>query len=97
LIVTGVQTCALPIFEQFGIEIGSHVVELGGVTARVGAQHAAPLPVALNRYADESPVRCLDADAEREMIARIDAAKAAGDTLGGRSEERRVGQGGRCR
>src|SRR2546428_7043429 len=68
---------------QFDIEIGSHVVELGGVTARVGAQHAAPLPVALNRYADQSPVRCLDADAEREMIARIDAAKAAGDTLGG--------------
>jgi chorismate synthase len=28
-------------------------------------------------------VRCLDPDAEREMIARIDAAKAAGDTLGG--------------
>jgi chorismate synthase len=28
-------------------------------------------------------VRCLDAGAEREMIARIDAAKAAGDTLGG--------------
>src|SRR5881296_1251632 len=31
------------LLEQFGIEIGSHVVELGGVTARVGAQHAAPL------------------------------------------------------
>src|SRR5439155_1000387 len=29
------------------------------------------------------PVRCLDAAAEQEMIARIDAAKAAGDTLGG--------------
>jgi len=28
-------------------------------------------------------VRCLDPDAEKEMIARIDAAKAAGDTLGG--------------
>ncbi len=71
------------LLEQFGIEIGSHVVELGGVTARVGAQHAAPLPTPLNRYADQSPVRCLDTDAEREMIARIDAAKAAGDTLGG--------------
>src|SRR5437773_610121 len=71
------------LLEQFGIEIGSHVVELGGVTARVGAQHAAPLPTPLNRYADQSPVRCLDPEAEREMIARIDAAKAAGDTLGG--------------
>ena len=101
------------LLEQFGIEIGSHVVELGGVTASigatagvgatagagatagvgaaagvgatagVGAQHAAPLPTPLNRYADQSPVRCLDPEAEREMIARIDAAKAAGDTLGG--------------
>jgi len=37
----------------------------------------------LNTAADASPVRCLDPEAEREMIARIDAAKAAGDTLGG--------------
>src|SRR2546430_5914752 len=73
------------LLEQFGIEIGSHVVELGGVKAGVGAQHAAPLPIPspLNAVADASPVRCLDPDAEREMIARIDAAKAAGDTLGG--------------
>ena len=73
------------LLEQFGTEIGSHVVELGGVKAGVGAQHAAPLPIPspLNAVADASPVRCLDAEAEREMIARIDAAKAAGDTLGG--------------
>src|SRR5205809_1679117 len=64
---------------QFGIEIGSHVVELGGVTARLPT----PLPVPINAAADASPVRCPDPDAEREMIARIDAAKAAGDTLGG--------------
>ena len=68
---------------EFGIEIGSHVVELGGVVARVGAQHAAPLPAQLNEKADQSPVRCLDPEAEQEMIRRIDAAKAAGDTLGG--------------
>jgi chorismate synthase len=64
---------------QFGIEIGSHVAELGGVVAKPPA----PLPTPLNAAADASPVRCLDAQAEREMIARIDAAKAAGDTLGG--------------
>ena len=68
---------------EFGIEIGSHVVQLGGVVARVGAQHAAPLPAHLNEKADQSPVRCLDPEAEQEMIRRIDAAKAAGDTLGG--------------
>ncbi|HTR20767.1 MAG TPA: chorismate synthase [Gemmatimonadales bacterium] len=64
---------------EFGVEIGSHVVELGGVSAK----HRTPLPAPLNPAADASPVRCLDAEAEREMIARIDAAKAAGDTLGG--------------
>src|SRR3989449_1040682 len=71
------------LLEQFGVGIGSHVVELGGVRAGAGAQHAAPLPARLNQAADASPVRCLDAAAETEMIARIDAAKAAGDTLGG--------------
>ena len=78
------------LLDEFGVEIGSHVVELGGVRAgagahpaQVGAQHAAPLPARLNQAADASPVRCLDAAAEAEMIARIDAAQAAGDTLGG--------------
>jgi chorismate synthase len=67
------------LLEQFGMEIGSHVVELGGVVAGPSD----PLPTPLNPAADRSPVRCLDPEAEREMIARIDAAKAAGDTLGG--------------
>src|SRR5205809_6276708 len=74
------------LLDQFGVEIGSHVVELGGVRAGagahpapVGAQHAAPLPARLNQAADASPVRCLDAAGETELIARIDAAKAAGD------------------
>jgi chorismate synthase len=64
---------------QFGIEIGSYVAELGGVIAKVPS----PLPTPLNEAADQSPVRCLDQAAEAEMIRRIDAAKAAGDTLGG--------------
>jgi len=71
------------LLREFNIEIGSHVAELGGVVAQVGAQHAAPLLGNINEIADQSPVRCLDKDAEAEMIARIDAAKAAGDTLGG--------------
>src|SRR5438067_11285403 len=74
------------LLEQFGIEVGSHVVELGGVGARHAvdrARHAVPIPSPLSAAADASPVRCLDPEAEREMIARIDAAKAAGDTLGG--------------
>jgi chorismate synthase len=67
------------LLEQFGVEIGSHVVELGGVVA----QSPVPIPQPLNAAADASPVRCLDPEAEKEMVARIDAAKAAGDTLGG--------------
>src|SRR6185503_9713707 len=67
------------LLEQFGVEIGSHVVELGGVTAQLPT----PLPLPLNAAADQSPVRCLDPEAEREIVARIDAAKKAGDTLGG--------------
>jgi len=67
------------LLEQFGVEIGSHVAELGGVTAR----YRSPLPAPLNQASDASPVRCLDPEAEKEMVARIDAAKAAGDTLGG--------------
>jgi chorismate synthase len=67
------------LLEQFGVEIGSHVVELGGVVAK----SPVPIPQPLNVAADASPVRCLDPEAETEMIARIDAAKAAGDTLGG--------------
>src|SRR2546426_477367 len=67
------------LLDQFGVEIGSHVVELGGVVA----QSPVPIPQPLNAASDASPVRCLDPEAEREMIARIDAAKAAGDTLGG--------------
>jgi len=67
---------------EFGVEIGSHVIALGGVEAAPPAR----LPVPLNPAADKSPVRCLDAAAEQAMIAKIDAAKAAGDTLGGVAE-----------
>ncbi len=66
----------------FGVEIGSHVVALGGTRAAPPD----PLPAPLNAAADRSPVRCLDADAERAMMAAIDAAKDAGDTLGGVAE-----------
>ncbi|MEO8193828.1 MAG: chorismate synthase [Gemmatimonadales bacterium] len=64
---------------ELGITIGSHVVELGGVTA----SSPETLPDDLNEAADASPLRTLDKAAEAEMIARIDASKKAGDTLGG--------------
>ncbi len=67
------------LLREFSIEVGSYVAELGGVVAKAPAV----LPSPLNEAADQSPVRCLDQDAEAEIIRRIDAAKAAGDTLGG--------------
>ncbi|HET7023905.1 MAG TPA: chorismate synthase [Gemmatimonadales bacterium] len=70
------------LLEEFGVEVGSHVVSLGGVAV----PRPDPLPVPLNAAADRSPVRVLDAAAEGEIIGRIDAAKKAGDTLGGEVE-----------
>ncbi|HEY1952438.1 MAG TPA: chorismate synthase [Gemmatimonadaceae bacterium] len=67
---------------ELGITVGSHIVHLGGVDAR----RPDKFPADLNAAADKSEVRTLDADAEREMIARIDAAKADGNTLGGVAE-----------
>ncbi|MFL5594800.1 MAG: chorismate synthase [Gemmatimonadaceae bacterium] len=67
---------------EFDVSLGSHVVHLGGVDARRPEQ----MPTHLNAAADQSQLRTLDPDAEREMIARIDAAKADGNTLGGIAE-----------
>jgi chorismate synthase len=67
---------------EFGIRIGSHVVMLGGVEARTPAE----LPADLNAAADASPLRTLDPVAEQQMIEAIDAAREAGDTLGGTFE-----------
>jgi chorismate synthase len=67
---------------EFGIRIGSHVVMLGGVEAATPD----PLPEDLNAAADASPVRTLDGEAETRMLEAIDAARAAGDTLGGTFE-----------
>ncbi|MCK5711537.1 MAG: chorismate synthase, partial [Hyphomicrobiaceae bacterium] len=67
---------------EFGVEIGSHVVELGSVAAPVPDL----LPTPLNEAADRSPVRCLDAGAGEAMVAAIDEATAARDSLGGVAE-----------
>ena len=62
--------------EFLGVEIHSHVTGLGGVHAR-----------AVDRpdwaQVEESRVRCTDPEAEEQMVAAIDAARDAGDSLGG--------------
>lgn len=70
------------LLEEFGVEVGSHVVSLGGIAAAAPAD----LPVPLNEASDRSHVRVLDTQLEREIVARIDQARQAGDTLGGEVE-----------
>src|SRR5687767_9575057 len=54
------------LLDEFGVEIGSHVISLGGVLAA-----RTELPVPLNGAADRSEVRVLDSSAEAEIIRRI--------------------------
>ena len=67
------------LLSELGVTIGSHLVHLGGVDAR----RPDPMPWPINPVSDESQLRTLDAEAEQEMVVRIDAAKRAGNTLGG--------------
>jgi chorismate synthase len=62
-----------------GAGLVSHVVELGAAKAPAGS---VPLVGDVARL-DADPVRCLDPEASAAMVAEIDAAHEAGDTLGG--------------
>jgi chorismate synthase len=70
------------LLDEFGVEIGSHVVSLGGVMV----PRPDRLPAPLNDTADQSEIRVLDRSVEPEIVRRIDEAKRAGDTLGGEVE-----------
>ena len=62
-----------------GVEIRSHVVQLGGIPA-------APLEVdweGIGRIPDDAPLRCADEDAQAAMVALVDEKRREGDTLGG--------------
>ncbi len=62
-----------------GAGIVSHVVRIGAAVAPAGS---VPTPADLARL-DDDPVRCLDPDAAKAMVAEIDQAHKDGDTLGG--------------
>jgi chorismate synthase len=65
--------------QAFGIEILSHVVRIGAAEST-----SSVLPAFSDLDAiDADPVRCFDAAASAAMLAQIEAAKTAGDTLGG--------------
>jgi chorismate synthase len=65
--------------QVLGVEILSHVVAIGQITAPDSA-----MPGPQDRAAiDADPVRCADPATSQAMVAEIDTAKKEGDTLGG--------------
>jgi chorismate synthase len=74
---------AKQLLARVGARLTSHVFVLGEARLPTGTvvsfERAAALP-------DDSPLRCVDAEVERRMIAEIDQAKDAGDTRGGAFE-----------
>jgi len=69
-----------------GVLIWSFVDQLGAVRAFGGADDVlAAIPDGWRQrdMADPSPLRCPDLEAERAMLAEVDAAREAGDSIGG--------------
>ena len=70
-----------------GVGVFSHVLRIASVVAterpELGPEDFATV--------DESPVRCLDPDAEREMVEEIDRLRKANESLGGVFEVRAFG------
>ncbi len=71
---------AKALLRPLGVEIISHVIQLGAAKVPSGA--ARPTPDDLERV-DADDVRCFDADASAAMVAEIKAAAKDGDSLGG--------------
>jgi chorismate synthase len=71
--------------EELGVEIHSHVVSIGSV-------HASEPSVIDWEKVEESLVRCADPKADEAMMTAIDAAREAGDSLGGVFEVVATGQ-----
>ena len=67
------------LLEEFGIKLHSHAISIGPVWA----DPAGPIDW---DAVEESPVRCADPEAATRMMEEIDAAREAGDTVGGTVE-----------
>lgn len=65
--------------QAVGATVVSHVVQIGSAVAPAGVVPSADDVARL----DDDPVRCLDPEASVAMVAAIDEAHQAGDTLGG--------------
>ncbi|HEX6729487.1 MAG TPA: chorismate synthase [Pyrinomonadaceae bacterium] len=63
----------------FGIELRSHVIQLGGIPE-------VPLELSwsqISEILDDAPLHCADFEAQQKMIELIDQKRSEGDTLGG--------------
>jgi chorismate synthase len=74
---------ARQLLAHFAIDIASHVSVIGDVAIPSDRMVTFAEARALG---DDAPLRCVDAEAEARMTAAIDAAREAGDTLGGAFE-----------
>src|SRR6185503_6079425 len=70
---------ARQLLTAFGVEILSHVIQLGGIPEKpleLGWDAIASIP-------DDAPLRCSDSAAQQRMVELIDQKRESGDTLGG--------------
>jgi len=64
---------------EFGVDLVSHVVAIGGVVAPTSG-----MPFGrIKKLSAASPMHCADPEATRRMMARVDEAKLMKDTIGG--------------
>jgi chorismate synthase len=70
---------AKQLLASFGVQIRSHVIQLGGIPDK-------PLELTFDEIGaipNDSPLNCADAESQQRMIELIDQTKSEGDTLGG--------------
>ena len=70
---------AKQLLAQFGVEICSHVIQLGGIPDT-------PLELSfeqISAIAEDAPLNCADAHAQQRMMELIDQRRIEGDTVGG--------------
>src|SRR3954466_11241469 len=75
----GAGALAKALLGAFGVSVFSHVTRIGSVAA----PERDDLAPADFEGVDDSPVRCLDTDAGEAMVAEINAARKANESLGG--------------
>jgi chorismate synthase len=76
-------TLARQLLGRFGVQIASHVSAIGDVV--LPAERSVSFSEA-QALSDEAPLRCVDDALQQRMMAFIDTAKDAGDTVGGSFE-----------